>query len=280
MATKEELEGLLDSKIASHVSEWKNISLVNIEKALTLLNFQLSQYFDLVDSAADRCFPSIGNPHPRILLLILQPGPYDSIPFPPCEWLNEFVALMKEFVAEGEIHFMNIFPYFLGTEVINKLDKTSPEIKVFTKFSKKRIELLKPKLIIGLGSKVDRNFGLYLNENKSDGKKGVSIESATINGMDFNYLSWIHPFNFQKNPEESFLQERWKSAIECTFYFFEKERIERAKKTSFFKKRKRSEGISKPRTSRPETKARVRNLTGKISDNQKNLFEFGFKRGQ
>lgn len=182
---------------------------------------------------------------------------------------------MKKFVAEDQIHFMNIFPYFLGTEEIDKLDKTSPEIRVFAKFAKKRIALLKPKLIIGLGSKVDRNFELYLNESKGDEKKGTSIESVTINGLELNYLSWIHPFNFQKNPDESFLQNRWKSAIDFTFNFFEKERIEKNKRENFFKKRKTKKNTP---LKRPNPQAKSKNLSVKLSENQKNLFVFGFKR--
>lgn len=262
---------LLDKMLNSHILEWKQMSALDPQKNLSLLNLQLSQYCDLVDSKEEKCLPSTGSPRPRVLLLTLQPGLYETEPFSRCDWLRSFIELLGEYVPEEDIHFMNLFPYFLGNDEIDKMDKTSPEIKVFMQFAKKRIEILNPKLIISFGNKTDRNLNLYLNEKKFGDKRTVAIEPLKVNNKQFNYLNWLHPFNFQQNKNEHFFQEKWESAIKCAFDFFEKERAQMAKRRDFFKKR-----IAK--ATPPKKLALKKKKTPKrsLGKSQKSLTMFGF----
>jgi uracil-DNA glycosylase family 4 len=214
----EEIRILWENVIRTHTSSWKpiesNTTTEIKESEIKKLYNQINEFKTLrIFSNPYSIYWGMGNLNAKLVFLFYCPTAYEydhrSYKSSTHQDLEHFLSI-NEFDI-NDIYFMYIFPWTIP----NKTETPKEINDFFLPYVHRRLEIIRPKLVIGIGGKMKSLIDSYLNSKYYEtDHKYVTISKTQVRNVitktiSFNILYIDHPYRV-KMSEDSLLLKKTK----------------------------------------------------------------------
>lgn len=140
-------------------------------------------------SEAENFLPGRGTSRPKIVFVSLHPSPHDhteSIAYSEGGWVSKFLSKLDDVSLSpaSNCYLMYVFPYYLGKD----REPTPEENDIFPRYALARIALLRPQIVVALGSRAGKYVFTGFERNKLCNAKRYSdvMRRAVVRGRPEN----------------------------------------------------------------------------------------------